>query len=467
MHGVRWNHMKTFIVNLLRGLHQSPRLNSGQAIVIIGAASIGLIAMMGLAIDGGRLLFLQRDVQNAADAAALAAARALCTERDPVPFALAAADENGFDNNGDDNTVTVNTPPENAGFDIEDYCEGCYVEVQIDAKIPPTFIGIVYGGELAVTAHAIGACNPDMDAAKNAAPELRAVWAMNNACPPNSVEIAASDIVIIGGAHSNGEIKIMPSTGGGSVIGATSYVDGSGVHDAGKVTYDTGDGGENNTGETFTGTCLSTCFSPEGGGGVDEGTYPATNPYKSDPQTEYPLDHDIADYQLPDGSIAQIANAQGEYFEWDCSGPANKFDNWLNANHVHGGTIDNGIYYADCDIKVQGLDNVTGNVTFVATGTIDVIQSNGQHLNPYQDDLLYFTTANTGCNNAFQFSGSGNTWTGNIFAPNGAIKMSASSHVGNGCTVGQAVEISGSGVQLTCDVDTEEHIPNPGIWFSE
>ncbi|MBN1562663.1 MAG: hypothetical protein JXA10_02410, partial [Anaerolineae bacterium] len=65
-----WHHIR------LAWQANQQHLNSGQAIVILGVASIGLIAMMGLAIDGGRLLFLQRDTQNAADAAAIAAARA-------------------------------------------------------------------------------------------------------------------------------------------------------------------------------------------------------------------------------------------------------------------------------------------------------------------------------------------------------------------------------------------------------
>ena len=42
---------------------------AGQAIVLIAFGMIVLIMVMGLAIDGGGLLFLRRDAQNAADAA--------------------------------------------------------------------------------------------------------------------------------------------------------------------------------------------------------------------------------------------------------------------------------------------------------------------------------------------------------------------------------------------------------------
>ena len=52
--------------------------HSGQAIILIGIAAVGLLAVTGLAIDGGRLLYLRREAQTAADAAAIAAARSLC-----------------------------------------------------------------------------------------------------------------------------------------------------------------------------------------------------------------------------------------------------------------------------------------------------------------------------------------------------------------------------------------------------
>ncbi|MCU0520056.1 MAG: pilus assembly protein TadG-related protein [Anaerolineae bacterium] len=51
----------------------------GQAIVIMVFAVIALAALVGLAIDGGRLYTLRRQAQNAADAAALAGARHLGT----------------------------------------------------------------------------------------------------------------------------------------------------------------------------------------------------------------------------------------------------------------------------------------------------------------------------------------------------------------------------------------------------
>src|SRR6187549_1108355 len=84
---------------------------SGQAIVIIALVMVVLLGMLGLAIDGGGLFFLQRDAQNATDAAVLSASYAICTKGDPKAAAFATMSQNGFNNNGITNTVTVNYPP--------------------------------------------------------------------------------------------------------------------------------------------------------------------------------------------------------------------------------------------------------------------------------------------------------------------------------------------------------------------
>ncbi len=53
------------------------REQDGQVIILVALALIALIAIAGLAIDGGRLFTLRRQVQNASDASAMAAARIL------------------------------------------------------------------------------------------------------------------------------------------------------------------------------------------------------------------------------------------------------------------------------------------------------------------------------------------------------------------------------------------------------
>ena len=58
---------------------QHHKAEAGQIIIIIAFLMVAMIAMLGLAIDGGGLLFLQRDVQNAGDAAIVAATYAQCS----------------------------------------------------------------------------------------------------------------------------------------------------------------------------------------------------------------------------------------------------------------------------------------------------------------------------------------------------------------------------------------------------
>lgn len=58
----------------MRQEHQRQR---GQAMIILAFGIIGLIAVVGFAIDGGRLYAIRRQAQNAADAAAVAGAREL------------------------------------------------------------------------------------------------------------------------------------------------------------------------------------------------------------------------------------------------------------------------------------------------------------------------------------------------------------------------------------------------------
>ena len=69
----------------------------GQALVIVALAIVALAAIVGLAIDGGRLYELRRQVQNGADAAAMAGPRELaqmiseCANPTPANDLLVAA----------------------------------------------------------------------------------------------------------------------------------------------------------------------------------------------------------------------------------------------------------------------------------------------------------------------------------------------------------------------------------------
>jgi hypothetical protein len=83
----------------------------GQALILIVAAIIGLVAITALAIDAGNVFSDRRHAQNAADTAALAAALAKVNSENITTAAQNRATSNGYNNDGVDSTVTVNNPP--------------------------------------------------------------------------------------------------------------------------------------------------------------------------------------------------------------------------------------------------------------------------------------------------------------------------------------------------------------------
>lgn len=141
---------------ILHSKHQS-----GQAILLIAMVMVALIASLGLAIDGGGMFLMYRDVQNATDAAALSAAFALCTGENPVPAGEASAELNGFINSVDGAIVLIENPPTTGNPDY--IGDVNYVSIKIEQEKPSYFIQIVYPGPLTVNAQTISQCSGGND----------------------------------------------------------------------------------------------------------------------------------------------------------------------------------------------------------------------------------------------------------------------------------------------------------------
>ncbi|MCA9913344.1 MAG: hypothetical protein KC496_08335, partial [Anaerolineae bacterium] len=146
---------------------------SGQAIVLVALFMIALLAVSGMAIDGGGLYFLYRDARNATDAAAIAAAYTLCIQGDESGWrdaGLFSAEQSGFVNDAEDNdndddgniTIVEVGHPEPARFPGLD--ANHLVEVQITAGKTKYFIRILEMlfpmDELTVTARTVAQCTP-------------------------------------------------------------------------------------------------------------------------------------------------------------------------------------------------------------------------------------------------------------------------------------------------------------------
>ena len=148
---------------------------SGQAIVFFVLAIVGLVGVTGLAIDGGRVALEKRRAQAAADAAAMAGGLSLAYTRvlpngevsaaaiqEAIDAALARAAENGYDNDGVRNTVTVTV----SGPRREGVQWVYYVDVDITSAVDPALIQVVYSGPLNASVHAQSRVRPYQDFAQ-------------------------------------------------------------------------------------------------------------------------------------------------------------------------------------------------------------------------------------------------------------------------------------------------------------
>lgn len=83
-----------------------------QSSALIVLTVIGLISLLGLAIDSSCAYFEKRSARQAADAAARAGALALARGQDIALAAYTQAARDGYNNDGTSNQVLVNYPPD-------------------------------------------------------------------------------------------------------------------------------------------------------------------------------------------------------------------------------------------------------------------------------------------------------------------------------------------------------------------
>jgi hypothetical protein len=382
---------------------QPNRNEKGQAIALMVIVLAALVAIVALAVDGGRLYYEQRTAQNAADNASLAGALALCERANVNTAAFGSAVTNGFNNNGTTNSVTVNNPPgqgPNAG-DIE------YVEVIVNSVRQSSFAQVVYTGALESTVRAVASC--DLQLAFE-----HAIFGGSETCN-NTVTWASSNVTINGGVHTNKDIKM---------TGTNNFINGD-------VTVVT----------SVDGTDGNVTYNPA----------PPDNPLPGEVEP-YPVPYEMVDY-APGGASALIADAAGEYHYCDCDMNMAWF---IGEGLFVGNDLADGLYYATGDIDLTNNVISAPNVTLVAEGSINVNGSN-QNIGHYIDGLLLFTDLDrpgaSACSvAAISMSGSTNDWNGVIFAPNGLVTISgASATTFSGSIFSASVSLSGSNLFIETD----------------
>lgn len=400
---------------------------SGQILIFMAFVLVALIGMAGLAMDGGRLYFEYRDVQNATDAAIQAAIYAKCANRDIIPAAFEAAEDNGLDLDGGTKVWVFNPPISGPAEGNDDY-----VQVAITSEIDPYFIQVVYHDRLTVSAQAVGRCVPD----RTAGFFRGAIFAGAGPECNNSVDWAGATSTIDGAVHSNNDIEVGGGGHGNFINGHVTSV--TGLHESGAGNL--------------------TINDPEG-----------TSPDIVEPEPfpdyfhieDYRPDYDHPGWRPEDsftglGRVAEQAQDNGEYVPYVCSNANDSMTRtWLIDNGYYDpvtAVLKTGIYYSPCHIKLSSMDGMTGSITFVAEGTIE-LHGNNQFIgpSPYEPSLLafsdeQFTAGVSACvSSVIKFNGPSNTWNGVLYAPKGLIDVAGADNTGvNGALIGYTVSFSGA-----------------------
>jgi hypothetical protein len=148
---------------------------------------------------------------------------------------------------------------------------------------------------------------------------------------------------------------------------------------------------------------------------------------------DFPVEYDISEYK-PGGLRAEEANATGNYTVINSLAdiPAGVFD---------------GLYYANIseDITISG-NYRSGIFTLVSEGRIHVTGSY-DNFTSYIDDLLFFSNSSScpPADPAFQISKSNSDLLGNIYVPNGQLKISGANNSVLGTLYGDTIQLATSG----------------------
>jgi hypothetical protein len=197
---------------------RSLRDESGQALVVVALGLTSLLGFIGLAVDVGSLMDNKRELQVAADAAAVAAA------------GQNASAANGFANGGTV-TVTINSTPTSGEY----LGQPGYYEAIIQKTEPTIFMGLFGHGSVPVGARAVavaqssngantgcvytlGATGTDFSVNGNAniqAPQcgLNVDSSSSGAMTVNgNITMDMASIGIVGGFSKNGNVSLTPAT---------------------------------------------------------------------------------------------------------------------------------------------------------------------------------------------------------------------------------------------------------------
>jgi Flp pilus assembly protein TadG len=366
----------------LRRRRHSRGRGEGQVLVLFALALVTMLAMAGLLVDGGRAWSDHRIAQNAADTAALAAARAISVgDGTYAARGRDVAQVNGF---ATDLLTCAGTTQTDMGVEVRyppvtgpHAGDSSYVAVVVTRRMPTTFSAVIGQGCWLISARAVAQTTP-------ASPTGPAILALGTACGAST-----------SGIHWNGHNTEVLS--GDVVSNADIDMPGSGTVDPPNVmTYRS-----------------PPCNWYPHGNPVGMAT-PVTTTYAD------PFTYTLADFHCQPGPLPAKLTL-----------PVDTNDN----------VIPSGTYCATDSITTVSSKSgtLTGTVTFIAPQI--TFNADPQTLRPYENGVLAWATGNA--SSAVNFKAEGD-WGGIIYAPNGGIHViSKANIVVQGALWGMSVDMGG------------------------
>lgn len=369
----------------------------GAIIVLMALAATFVFGMAALGIDLSRLFDERSRAQNAADHAVVTAAHARCalgkTTDEAVNAGIVSAVDNGYDNNGTTNTVTVS------------WISGTRFRSVISSSIDSAFAAVVGWETLDVDATATADCTHSVTESPGA------VFAGGHTCPgynKRQIDVSGANQTVTGGVHTNGNIYISTTPNFWTNL----------LPPSDPVTY-------------------ATSLDSNPIGNVYDAGYPAQVAVKAWPSGWAPSDVSarLDEYRT-------LAQANGTYFTSKVTDITT--DGVYYTTHADG-------------MDISSITGTNRTVTLVAENGTIKISASDKNLTAHTDGVLLFSAKTyTGVDQCDKFtiaaSGSNSSWGGLMWGPGGLVEFSGSNlSVVDGSLMGWAVKLDGSNISITAN----------------
>ena len=313
-------------------------------------------------------------------------------QSDYLSEGFTVADENGYDNNGTTNTVTLNIPPV---FGASAGRSGA-IEALVQSEIPSTFANIVNIKSFTLSGRAVSTCETG---------SAYAIFAGGTTCD-KQIEWSGSDTSVTGDVHSNGTITISGS--GNEVVGNITWGDAD-------IPSDLNQGNNTIPNATLIGF------------------------------QEYPVNFESTDYSI-DSPPENITFVADDYADTDGDG----YLNLDNGVYYTPGNIILNLGYVEGNVTfvAGGFIDISGS-NHNLTPYVDNLLAFSYYDPGLEDPDKRCTEP------VVKFAGSDHYWEGIVFAPDAMIDMSGSDNsTFAGSLIGYTIRMPGSELGIEVIEDT-------------